>query len=147
MARAIADLEQTLARRAAAAGEAIPAVLAGELDAVLLEPGGGSGSLAGQPLDEPAVGGLVRALPDVFRVLFGGVVVAERSLDPSLRLRRVAGLERSFGHERDARIGLLGGDGSRETGGAASDHEHVDCEPFAHAWEITLIQEIRGAYA
>ena len=132
MAGAVADLQQALASRAPAAGEPVAAVLARELDAVLLEPVDRGRRLFGEHLDEPTVGRLVRALPDVLRVLIGRVVVAERSLDPALRLRGVAGLERALGHERDARTGLLGGDRSREPGGAASDHEHVDCEPFAH---------------
>jgi len=46
--------------------------------------------LAGQHLDQLAVGRLVRALPDVFRVLLGGVVVPEGGLDPALGLGRVA---------------------------------------------------------
>ena len=100
---AVADLEQPLARRAAAAGEPVAAVLARELDAELLEPVDGAGRLGGEHLDEPPVGGLVRALPDVLGVLLGRVVLAERGLDPALRLRRVARLERAL--RRRARRG------------------------------------------
>jgi hypothetical protein len=105
---AVADLQKPLAGRAAAAGEAIAAVLARELDTVLLEPVDRGRRLFGEHLDEPAVGRLVRALPYILRVLLRRVVVAERSLNPTLRLRGVAGLERALGHERDARTGPLG---------------------------------------
>ena len=99
VAGAVADLQQALARRAAAAREPVAAVLARELDAALLEPVDRAGRLARQDLDEPPVGGLVRALPDVLGVLLRRVVVAERGLDPALRLRRVAGLQRALGGE------------------------------------------------
>ena len=59
MSRAVADLQQALARRAAAAREAIAAVLARELDAELLEPVDCGRRLAGEDLDELPVGGLV----------------------------------------------------------------------------------------
>ena len=52
VAGAVADLEQALARRAAAAGEAVAAVLARELDAELLEPVDRARRLAGEHLDE-----------------------------------------------------------------------------------------------
>jgi hypothetical protein len=67
--RPVADLEQALPRRASAAREPVAAVLARELDAELLEPVDRAGRLGGQDLDEPAVRGLVRALPDVLGVL------------------------------------------------------------------------------
>ena len=50
--RAVADLEQALLRRAAAAGEPVAAVLPRELDAELLEPVDRAGRLGGQHLDE-----------------------------------------------------------------------------------------------
>ena len=59
MSRAVTDLQQALARRAAAAREAIAAVLARELDAELLEPVDRGRRLAGEDLDELPVGGLV----------------------------------------------------------------------------------------
>ena len=99
VAGAVADLEEALARRAAAAGEPVAAVLARELDAVLLEPVDRARRLAGQDLDQAPVRRLVRALPDVLGVLLGRVVVGERRLDPALRLRRVAGLQRSLGDQ------------------------------------------------
>jgi hypothetical protein len=37
-------------------------------------------------------------------------------------------LERALRRQRDPRAGPLGGDRSGETGGAASDHEHVKRE-------------------
>src|SRR6185437_16837529 len=55
----IADLKQPLRRRAAAAGEAIAAVLAGELDPELLEPVNGGGGVAGERRDELHVRRLV----------------------------------------------------------------------------------------
>ena len=126
VAGAVADLEQALARRAAAAREPVAAVLARELDAELLEPVDRVGRLGGEDLDEPQVGGLVRARPDVLGVLLGRVVLAERGLDAALRLRRVARLERALRRERDARAGALGRDGRGEAGGPAADHEHVE---------------------
>jgi hypothetical protein len=125
MAGAVADLQQALARRAAAAGEAVAAVLARELDAELLEPVDRIGCLGREDLDQLPVRGLVRGVPDVLRVLLGRVVAAEGGLDAALRLRRVAGLERALRREPDARAGADGGDGGREPRGAAPDHEHV----------------------
>ena len=125
MSRAVADLQQALARRAAAAREAIAAVLARELDAELLEPVDRGRRLAGEDLDELPVGGLVRGLPDVVCVLLRRVVLAEGCLDPALRLGRVARLQRPLRGERDPRAGPLRGDGRREAGGPATDHEHV----------------------
>ena len=126
MAGPVADLEQPLPRRSAAAREAVAAVFARELDAELLEPVDRARRLAGQHLDESPVGGLVRAAPDVLRVLLGRVVVAERGLDAALRLRRVAGLDGVLRDEPDARAGPIGRDGGGEAGGAAADHEHVE---------------------
>ena len=82
VARPVADLEQALPRRAAAAGEPVAAVLAGELDAELLEPVDRARRLGGEDLDESAVGGLVTRSPDVLGVLLRRVVVADRGLDP-----------------------------------------------------------------
>ena len=59
MPRAVAYLQQSLARRSAAAREAIAAVLARELDAQLLEPVDRGRRLPGENLDELPVGGLV----------------------------------------------------------------------------------------
>ena len=73
VAGAVADLEQALLRRAAAAGEPVAAVLARELDPELLEPVDRARRLAGQDLDQPPVGGLVRGAPDVLGVLLGRV--------------------------------------------------------------------------
>src|SRR5579859_1755228 len=126
VAGAVADLEQTLARRAAAAGEAVAAVLPRELDAELLEPVDRRRRLRREDLDELHVRRLVRARPDVLRVLLGGVVLAEGGLDAALRLRGVAGLDRALRRERDAGSGLLGGDRGGEAGGPAADHEHVE---------------------
>ena len=126
VAGAVADLEQPLARRAAAAREAVAAVLARELDAELLEPVDRGRRLRREHLDEPAVGRLVGRVPDVLGVLLGRVVLAERGLDAALRLGRVARLERSLRRQRDAGARALGGDGGGEAGGAAADHEHVE---------------------
>ena len=69
VAGAIAHLQQALARRAAAASKAIAAVRrAGEGDSELLEARDRVGRLAGQHLDEPRVGGLVRARDHIRRV-------------------------------------------------------------------------------
>ena len=127
VARAVADLEQALRGRAAAAGEPVAAVLARELDAELLEPVDRGVGLARQHLDETQVGGLVRGAPDVVGVLLGRVVVAEGSLDAALGLRGVVRLQRAFRRECDARARALGRDGGREARGAAADHEHVEC--------------------
>src|SRR5207244_11016647 len=93
----VADLEQAPARRAAAAGEPVAAVFSCELDSELLEPVDRARRLARQHLDEPALGGSVRALPDVLGMLLRRVVLAEGGLDSSLRLGGVARLERSLG--------------------------------------------------
>ena len=132
MPRAIAHLEQALAARAAAAREAVAAVFAGERDPELLEPVDRRRRLRGQHLDEPRVSGLVRALEDVRGVELGRVVGGERGLDPALRLRRVAGLDRALGDEADARTGSLGAESGGETGGAAADDEHVKGHGFSH---------------
>ena len=132
VAGAVADLEQPLARRAAAAREAVAAVLARELDAELLEPVDRRRRLRREHLDEPPVGRLVARLPDVLGVLLGRVVLAERRLDAALRLRRVARLERALRRERDARARALGGHGGGEAGGAAADHEHVEGRGRGH---------------
>src|SRR5262249_14720916 len=115
VAGAVADLEQALPGSPAALRDAVPAVLASELHSELLEPVNRALGVAGQPLDETHVGGLVRALPDVLGVDLGGVVLAERGLDPALRLRRVARLERSLGRDGDACTRSVG----RHAGGEA----------------------------
>jgi len=126
VAGAVADLQEALAGRAAAAGEPVAAVLAGELHAELLEPVDRGRRLGGEDLDELPVGGLVRGLPDVIGVLLRGVVLAEGRLDAALRLGRVAGLQRALGGDRDPRAGAVGRHGRGQPGGAAADHEHVE---------------------
>src|SRR5439155_9780618 len=81
----VTDLEQTSAGGATAFCEPIAAVLARELHPELFEPADRPGSLGRQHLDQVAIGRLVRTLPDVRGVLLGRVVVAEGSLDPTLR--------------------------------------------------------------
>src|SRR5205085_2429344 len=122
----VAHLQQTLARRTAAAPKPVAAVLARELDAVLLEPVDRARRLRRQDLDEASIGGLVARPPDVVGVLLGGVVVRERRLDPALSLRGVARLERALRRESDARTGTVGGDGGGEPRSTAPDHEHVE---------------------
>ena len=147
VAGAVADLEQALGGRAAAAGEAVAAVLARELDAELLEPVDRVARVAGEHLDEPHVGALVGAAPDVRRVLLGRVVLAERGLDPALRLGGVAGLDRALGREPDARARALCGHRCGEAGGAAADHEHVE-GGRGHGARIpaSIIRRISAAY-
>ena len=144
VARAIADLEKPLAARAAAAGEAIPAVRACELDPELLEPVDRGRRFARQHLDEAAVGGVVRAAHDVLRMDLGGVVRCKRSLDAALRLRRVARLERRLRSEPYPGAAPFGGDGRREACSTAADHEHVEGRrlghrPILHAFVISVI--------
>src|SRR5438034_8352376 len=105
MPRAVADLQEPLARRAATAGETVAAVLARELDAELFEPVDRERRLAREDLDQVAVGRLVGGLPDVLRMLLGRVVVPECGLDAALRLGRVAGLKRALRCQRDPRAG------------------------------------------
>ena len=124
---AIADLEQALPRRTAAAGEAVAAVRARELHAQRLEPVDRVRRLTREHLDERAIGRLVRGRKDVGGVLVGRIVVGERRLDAALRLGGVVRLQRALGRERDAGAGALGRDGRSEPGGAAADHEHVEC--------------------
>ena len=122
----VADLEQPLARRAAAAGQPVAAVLARELDAELLEPVDRVRRLGRQHLDEPRVGGVVRRAHHVLGVDLRRVVLAEGSLDAALRLRRVARLDRALRRQADARAGPLGRDRRRQPGRAGADHEHVE---------------------
>src|SRR5712691_5244249 len=114
MAGAIADLEQSLAGGAAALREPVAAVLGRELNPELFEPVDRARRLTRQHLDEPPVGGLVRALPDILGMLFRRVVVAEGGLDTALRLRRVAGLQRPLGGEGDAGARAVRRDGRGE---------------------------------
>src|SRR5918994_281083 len=92
----------------AGGGARVAAVLPGEFDAELLQPADRAPSVAGQRLHEPHVRTLVRALEDVRRMLLGRVVVAERRLDASLSLGRVAGLDRPLRREADSCAGALG---------------------------------------
>src|SRR4051794_2543519 len=120
MAGPVADLQQPLARGAAASREPVAAVLARELDAELFEPVDRARSFRREHLDEAPVGGLVGALPDVLGVLLRRVVVAEGSLNAALGLRRVAGLQRALGGEGDAGTGPMRRNRRGQTGGAAS---------------------------
>ena len=133
---AVAHLEQALRGGAAAAGEPVAAVLPRELDPELLEPVDRALRVAREDLDEAHVGAVVRALEDVRGVLLGRVVVPERRLDPALRLRGVARLDRALGGKADAGAGALGRDGRGEPGGAAADHEHVEGCALRHGVRI-----------
>src|SRR5207244_13482716 len=86
VAGSVADLEEPPSRRAAAAGEPVAAICIRpcELDAELLEPVDRAGRLGRQHLDEPPVGRLVRAPPDVLGVQLGRVVLAKGGLDSPL---------------------------------------------------------------
>ena len=128
----IADLEQPVARRPAAACEPIAAVRTCELDSELLEPVDRRRRLAREHLDESRVRGLVRAPHDVLGMDLGRVVLAECCLDPALSLRGVARLERRLRREGDARSRTFGRDGCGEAGGTAADHEHVEGGALAH---------------
>ena len=132
VASAIADLEEPVTSRAAAACEPVPAVRAGELDPELLEPVDRGRRLARQHLDERRVGRVVRRAHDVLGMDRRRVVRAERGLDASLRLGRVAGLQRRLGGEPHPCAGELRRDRGSETGGAAADHEHVEGGAVAH---------------
>ena len=136
---AVAHLKQPLPRRAPAAGETVAAVLARELDAELLEPVDGVGRLAGQNLDEPAIGAFVRALPDILGMLLRRIVLAEGSLDATLRLRGIARLNRILRDERHACSRALRRDGRSQTGGSAPDHEHVEHLGSGHPTDYTSV--------
>ena len=115
MPRPITDLQKTFPARAAAAREPVRRIMTVTAGArkghpVLLEPCDRGLRLARQDVDEPHIGRLVRALPDVLGVEVGGVVVADGRLDTTLRLGRVAGLERALRHEPDARPGPFRGE-------------------------------------
>src|SRR5581483_7510512 len=84
VARPVADLQEALRRSAAAAGQTVAAVLLREGDAELFEPVDRRGRFGRQHLDEPQVGRLVRAAPDVLRVALRRVLLAERGLDAAL---------------------------------------------------------------
>ena len=83
-------------------------------------------SLRREDLDELAVRRFVGGLPDVLRMLLGRVVVAESRLYAPLRLRRVAGLQRTLRRHGDPDAGSSSGDRCSEAGRAAADHEHIE---------------------
>ena len=135
VARPVADLQQSLARGAAAPRKAVAATtarsaaigtVAREAAAHLLEPRDRRASLGGQHLDEGRVGGAVRGAKHVRGVLRRRVVVPESRLDAALRLRGVVRLEGRLRHQPDACAGALRRDGGSEPRGAAADHEHVE---------------------
>jgi hypothetical protein len=129
---AVADLEQPLSARPAAAREAVAAVLARELDSVFLQPPDRLGSLGGEDLGQVHVGRLMRAAPHVSSVQLGRVVLAESRLDAALGLGGVGGLEGALGDEPDASAGALGRDRGREPRSSASDHEDVEGDVRRH---------------
>ena len=141
MPRPVADLEEALARRAAAPRQPVAAVLAREPAAELLEPGDRARRLGREHVDEHAVGGLVRGAHDVLGVELRRVVVAECRLDATLRLRRVVRLKRRLRRDPDARARPLGGHGRGEPCGAAADHEHVEGRAGGHAPDRTVIDD------
>ena len=107
VARAIADLQQPLARRTATAREAVAAVaVVREGDAEALQALDRGGRLGGERCDEAGVGRLVRAVHDVLGVHRGRVVVAECRLDAALRLGRVGRREPELGREQHSRARL-----------------------------------------
>jgi hypothetical protein len=133
VAGAVSYLEQALRRRAAAARKAVAAVLLRELDSELLEPVDGRCRLGGEDLDEAHVGRLVARGPDVPAVELGRVVLAEGRLDPALRLRGVARLDRALRRQRDAGAHVLGRDGCGQARGPAPDDEHVEMAGDRHS--------------
>ena len=132
VAGSIAHLQQSLARGTSTASEPVPTVLAGELDAELLEPVDRRRRLGREDLDEPAVGGLVARRPHVLSVLLRRVVLPEGGLDAALRLRGVAGLERPLRRESDPCAGTGCRHRRCEAGGAAADHKHVKRHGTGH---------------
>ena len=122
------------ARRAAAAGEPVAAVLARERDAELLEPVDRTParrrSAPRRAACRPSRASSARRPRRAARA---SRPAPNGGLDPALRLRRVARLERALRRERRARAGPLGRHGGREPGGAAADHEHVELGPIRHA--------------
>ena len=144
VARAVADLEQPLAARSAATGEPIAAAARWprpfeplDISRVNSTPSSSSqwiadGASLVRTSTRPRVRGVVRAPHDVLRMDLGRVVLAERGLDAALRLRGVAGLQRRLRREADTGAGAFRGDGGRETGCAAADHEHVEGGRFGH---------------
>ena len=127
VAGAVADLQQPLRDRAAAAREPVAAVLARELDAELLEPADratGASPVSTSTSRGSAVSCEERSTSSA--CCSGESSGAERGLDAALRLGGVVGLQRALRRERDAGAGALGGDSRSEAGGAAPDHEHVE---------------------
>ena len=132
------------ARRAAAAREAVAAVLARELDAELLE-----------PVDRRLAPR--RSAPR--RAAWSAVSCDERQTSsaccsgessspnaawmPPCAFDGVVRLQRALRRERDAGAGALGGDGGGEAGGAAADHEHVEGGRSAH---VGIIPDISGLH-
>ena len=102
VAGSVSHLEQAPPRGAAAAGQAVTAVLPRERTTELLEPGDRGGGLRGEHFHEVGVGRVVRRPHHVLRMDLRRVVLPERRLDPALRLRGVVRLERRLRGHRDA---------------------------------------------
>jgi hypothetical protein len=133
VAGTVADLQQALAGRSAAAGQPVAAVaVAGELDPEAAEPLDGARRLPGQDLDQPRVRGVVRALDDVRGVDRDVVVLAERRLDPALGLRGVRGRQPELGRQQHARARVRGSEGGLQAGAAGADHQHVTGAHLGH---------------
>jgi hypothetical protein len=88
--------------------------------------------VAGEHLDQAAVGGFVRAPPDVLGVELERVVLAERGLDAALSLGRVTRLERALRGDGDAGTRPLRRHAGGQAGGPAADHEHIERAPPRH---------------
>ena len=141
----VADLEQPSTAGAAAAGEPVTAVLAGEGAAALLQPGDRGRRLGGQHLHEAWVGRVVRGAHHVLGVELGRVVLPDGGLDAPLGLGGVVRLERRLRRDRDTCPGAVGGHGGGEPARAAADHEHVDESAVRHGADPT--NDVRRANA
>ena len=131
VARPVADLEQPLARGAAAAREAIAAVLPRERAAQLLEPVDRRRRLAREHLDERRLRGLVGGAHHVLGVELGESSSPNAAWIPPCAFDELFACRVVFVATRDTRARALRRDGGGEARGAAADHEHVDEGAFA----------------
>ena len=147
---AVADLEQPLARGAAAARKPVAAVLARERAAELLQPVDRGLRVAGRGVSTSR--GFAVSCDE--RITSSACSSGESSSPkaawiPPWAFDGVVGLDRALGRERDPGSCPLGGDGSREPGGAAADHEHVESGLGLHpvqGYQVSLFVALAESY-
>ena len=132
-ARPVADLEQALARRAAAARQPVAAVLARELDAVLLEPVDRARRLRGEDLDELAVRpSRASSARRPRRGCSGESSSPKAAWMPPCALAELQDWSDALGRERTRAPARSAETAAASPEAPAADHEHVKGELAAH---------------